>query len=187
MKWSVVDFLKLQEWQRIDPDYYMPEFIELEATFKNKKIEALETFCNFCKKGIFDISPTLYKQTGVPLIRTSEIKDPLIDFSTTVYLDSQTHKYHKKTQLIPGDIVFTKIGAYIGDIAVLPKVYSQYNFSQNVAGISLKQEKIKPGYLLAYLLSGFGKKQITRVAMLSGQGKIELQDIKSRNYLAPPR
>lgn len=87
MKWSVVNSLKLNEGQRIDPDYYMPEFLELEKVLKEKKKNLLNQYCNYCKKGIFDSSPELYKEDGVPLIRTSEIKDPLIDFSTTAYLD----------------------------------------------------------------------------------------------------
>jgi len=83
---------------------------------------------------------------------------------------------------MPNDLVFTKIGAYIGDIALLPNTFSQYNFSQNVAGASIK-DKIFSAFYLVFFLSSIGKNQILRSAMLSGQGKLELEDI--RNYKIP--
>lgn len=179
MQYSVVNFGQLQKGIRIDADYYLPEFLKTDGLLNDTTFSPLYEFCNFCKKGIFDISPDYYREKGVPLIRTSEIKDPLVNFTSTVYLDEDVHKIHKKTQLIAGDIVFTKIGAYIGDVAILPPKYPKYNFSQNVTGLSLKKERIESGFLLAYLLSKFGRNQILRVAMLSGQGKLELEDIRN--------
>lgn len=78
--------------------------------------------------------------------------------------------------------MFTKIGAYIGDVAILPQTFNQYNFSQNVAGASLLN-KINGAFLLTYFLTKYGKSQIIRSIMLSGQGKLELNDI--RNYEIP--
>ncbi|VUT24623.1 MAG: Type I restriction modification DNA specificity domain protein [Candidatus Methanolliviera sp. GoM_asphalt] len=77
-----------------------------------------------------------------------------------------------------GDIVFTKIGANIGDSAILPRKYSKYNFSQNVAGAKIKSNEISPYYLAAYLSSKYGRIQLKRIQMLSGQGKLELVDIR---------
>src|SRR3989339_275127 len=179
MQYSVVNFNQLQKGIRIDADYYLPEFLKTDELLNNATFSSLNEFCNFCKKGIFDISPDYYREEGVPLIRTSEIKDPLLNFTSTVYLDEDVHKIHKKTQLTEGDIVFTKIGAYIGDVAILPPKFPKYNFSQNVTGLSIKKDRIESGFLLAYLLSKFGRNQILRVAMLSGQGKLELEDIRN--------
>ena len=141
----------------------------------------MKQYSNYIKKGIFDLSPELYTDSGVPLIRTSEIKNPLIDFSTTVFLSPDTHQENYKTELLPGDIVVTKIGAYIGDVALLPTKYTKYNFSQNVVGLSLKQLDIEPAYLFAFLLCKFGQARLKRITMLSGQGKIELEDVRDIN------
>ena len=128
------------------------------------------------------MSPDYYQNNGIPFIRTSEIKDPTINFSTTVFLSKETNSQYESTFLRPNDLVFTKIGAYIGDVALLPPTYPLYNFSQNVAGVSLKDSN-DGCYLLAFLLTHFGQNQIKRSAMLSGQGKLELNDL--RNYLIP--
>ncbi len=164
---------------RIDAEYYKPEYLEVESILSSRgNLHPLRKYCNYIKKGIFDISPELYTTEGIPLIRTSEIKNPLVNFSTTTFLDKKTHNHHYKTELKPDDIVMTKIGAYIGDIAILPDKYDVYNFSQNVTGLSVNSNSIAPKYLFAFLLSRFGHAQITRIIMLSGQGKIELEDIR---------
>ncbi len=164
---------------RIDAEFYKPEYLSLKSVLDiSGNLHSLRKYCNYIKKGIFDISPELYTNEGIPLIRTSEIKNPLISFSTTVFLDEKTHRVHYKTELKPDDIVMTKIGAYIGDIAILPNKYDRYNFSQNVTGLSINSNAIYPKYLFVFLLSKFGHSQITRITMLSGQGKIELEDIR---------
>ena len=174
-----VQFSHLYRHLRVDAEFYKPEYLGLEDVLENKgNLYPLRKYCNYIKKGIFDISPELYISAGIPLIRTSEIKNPLINFSTTVFLDKETHRLHYKTELKPNDIVMTKIGAYIGDIAILPNKYERYNFSQNVTGLSVHSGTINPKYLFAFLLSRFGHLQITRIIMLSGQGKIELEDIR---------
>ena len=167
---------------RWDSDFYKKEFIENENKLQKKHCFKFEELTNFIKKGIFDLSPENYITEGVPFIRTSEIKSPIIDFNTTVFISNSVNNENEKTILNPYDLVFTKIGAYIGDVAILPPLYKYYNFSQNVAGASIS-DKLNGSFLLAFYLSKFGKLQILRSQMLSGQGKLELDDI--RNYLIP--
>lgn len=176
---SVVKLKDLYRHLRFDAEFYQPEYLRIETLLKGKKTTfPLRKYCKYIKKGIFDISPELYTDKGVPLIRTSEIKNPLVNFSTTVFLEPLTHHDHIKTELKPSDIVMTKIGAYIGDVALLPTNYERYNFSQNVTGLKINQKSIKARYLFSYLISKFGRLQINRIIMLSGQGKIELEDIR---------
>lgn len=179
MQYSIVNKSRLHVNLRIDAEFYSPEFLKLEKTLNSHNTERFFTYSAFVKKGIFDLSPDFYRAQGVPLIRTSEIKDPQIDFSSTVFLDENTQNLNRKTELSPGDIVFTKIGAYIGDVAMLPQKYGRYNFSQNVTGVKLRKGINTPGFLLAYLLSKYGNGQIKRIIMLSGQGKLELEDVKN--------
>ena len=167
---------------RWDSEFFLKSYLDNEKLLNKWKTKPLSSYADFIKKGIFDLPPSNYMDTGVPLIRTSEIKKPNIDFGTTVFLTEKTNSDNYKTILNPQDIVFTKIGTYIGDVARLPKTYRSYNFSQNVAGVKINN-KAESAYLLSYLLSSSGQKQILRSAMLSAQGKLELNDI--RNYKIP--
>jgi len=167
---------------RWDSEYYLKKYIVNEAILLKHKTKKLEELSKFVKKGIFDLSPDHYIENGIPLIRTSEIKNPTIDFSTNIYISDEVNQGNNKTILLPNDLVFTKIGAYIGDIALLPNNFTQYNFSQNVAGVSILNKNHSAFYLI-FFLSNLGKNQILRSIMLSGQGKLELNDI--RNYRIP--
>jgi hypothetical protein len=119
MQYSVVKKVDLYDNLRIDAEFYSPGYLSLEKLIKTHNYRYLKNFCSYIKKGIFDLAPDYYRKSGIPLIRTSEIKNPLIDFSTTVFIEKETQEEHKKTELTSGDIVFTKIGAYIGDVAIL--------------------------------------------------------------------
>lgn len=168
--------------KRWDSEYFLKGALTLENILKNKQTQSVISLSDKIKKGIFDLSPNNYLSEGIPFIRTSEIKNPILNFSNTVFISEDTHKSNIKTQLKPFDLVFTKIGAYIGDVALLPPTYKKYNFSQNVVGVSIKNILDSP-FLLAFFLSKYGKAQVIRSAMLSGQGKLELNDI--RNYIVP--
>jgi len=77
---------------RWDSEYYQKTFLINEKTLKKHKTKRFGELCNFIKKGIFDLPPSNYIEKGVPLIRTSEVKNPTIDFSTTVYISDEINK-----------------------------------------------------------------------------------------------
>ena len=178
--WSEVLCSKIVDEQRNDADFYKPEYNSLEKRIgKIKSKNRLGELVFSIKKGIFDISPEKYKTDGVPLIRTYQIKSPIASEEKLVFISPNSHSEEfYRTELLPGDLVFTKIGAGIGDVSILPHRYSRYNFSQNVAGLSINRQQIDPYYLLCFLISKIGKDQILRYEMPSGQGKLELRDIK---------
>jgi type I restriction enzyme S subunit len=185
---EVVEILKsktinITNEERWDSEYYKKVFLENEKKVHKIDTIKLKDLSVYIKKGIFDLPPSNYQNSGIPLIRTSEIKNPTIDFTTTVFISNKVNIENENTILYPNDLVFTKIGAYIGDVALLPSDYSQYNFSQNVVGVKLKYSENDGPYILAFFLSNLGRNQIMRSIMLSGQGKLELKDI--RNYEVP--
>jgi len=95
MQYSVVNKSELQDNLRIDAEFYSPGFLSLAARLNSQKTDSFRNYIHFAKKGIFDLSPDFYVTNGTPLIRTSEIKDPLIDFSSTVFLEEKTHETNK--------------------------------------------------------------------------------------------
>ncbi len=178
--WSEISCSRIILEQRADAEFFKPEYKTLERLLtKIQHSDRLGELVNYVKKGIFDISPLRYKMSGIPLIRTSQIKNPIGFDNNLTYISEEDHRIEfSKTELLSGDIVLTKIGAGIGDVAILSKKFKRYNFSQNVAGLSINKQKIDSHYLLCYLISSSGKGQILRYMMPSGQGKLELRDIK---------
>lgn len=175
---NIINKSKLEGALRIEAEYYTPEQIQVVEQLHTLKAKPLSVFCSSVRKGIFDLPPSNYVDIGVPLIRTTEIKKPIADLSSVARIPLEVHQKHSSTELNAGDIVFTKIGANIGDVAILPEEETNYNFSQNVAGAKIIKSKIESRYLACFLSTRFGRTQIKRIQMLSGQGKLELIDIK---------
>lgn len=182
---SIINKKNVEGFWRIEAEYYKPNYLELLSKLKNVPNEKLIKLTNFIKKGIFDLPPSNYSSEGIPLIRTTEIKSEIATLTECVRIPEAIHNKHLNNELNSGDIVFTKIGANIGDTSYLPSNETKYNFSQNVAGAKIKNEKVKKGYLSAFLQSYYGRQQIKRVQMLSGQGKLELVDLRNLLIFLP--
>jgi len=185
MTFSIIQKSQLEGADRIDAEYYQPEYLLISELLRRQKTQILKNLSNFIKKGIFDLSPDNYRSSGIPFIRTTSIKDPLLDLEEIVFLEAGTHQKNHSTSLQSGDLVFTKIGANIGDLSLLPSDFYEYNFSQNVAGVSVNKKAINFHYLFTYLLSKYGRKQIERRQMISGQGKLELEDLRNLQIVIP--
>lgn len=178
INFSIIQKSQLEGALRLDAEYYQPEFLDIKNIFKNKKSETVRELSFFVKKGIFDISPNKYKNSGTPLVRVQNIKNGMIDYSNMVYLSNEDHEHEKKTELGGFDFVFSKVGT-VGEVAFLDPKYPRWNFSQNVLGIKLNKAKIDSSYILFYFLSKFGQLQIKRAEMGQVQPKLELEDIRN--------
>ena len=65
---SEIRYDQYEEAKRLDAEYYLPEYIEVENLLKNLrlKLTLLEEVTNFIKKGIFYILAEEYKKEGIP-------------------------------------------------------------------------------------------------------------------------
>jgi type I restriction enzyme S subunit len=170
---------------RVDPYFYKLEFVEIINVIKKNSYTSLKKIGVTIKKGIFDISPELYKQSGIPFLRVADLKQGTINFSNTVFIDEETHGKEIKTEYLPEDLVFSKVGT-IGEVSILPNDYDKYNISQNIVGLKLSEEikkHIYPRFLQIFLSSTYGKRQIIRNSMAGVQPKITLDAL--RNVLVP--
>jgi len=177
MAYSIIQKSQLEGAKRLDAEYYQPEYLGLENTFSQSRTEKIIDLTDFVKKGIFDLSPDNYTESGVPFVRVQNIKNGFLDEENLVSIPDQVHNKEKKTELRPLDIILSKVGT-VGEISVVPSRYSKANFSQNVIGLKVKAERIPKGFLALFLLSKLGQLQIARANMLQVQAKLELKDIR---------
>lgn len=83
---------------RADPYFYKLEFVEIVNVIKKNSYTSLNKMGVAIKKGIFDISPELYKQYGIPFLRVADLKHGTINFLNTVFIDEETHSKEIKTE-----------------------------------------------------------------------------------------
>ena len=177
MVFSIIQKSQLEGAKRLDAEYYQPEYLNIEAVLNNSIVEKIVELTDFVKKGIFDLSPNNYSQQGIPFVRVQNIKNGFLDEANLSFIPEDIHDKEKKTELRPFDIVMSKVGS-VGDISIIPSHFPKANFSQNVIGLKIKENKIPKGFLALFLLSKFGQMQIERANMQQVQAKLELKDIR---------
>ncbi len=160
---------------RYDSDFFKKEFISNENLLRQKLFLPLSKVTRSIRKGIFDISPDRYQDSGIPFIRVQNIKNSFLDREECIYISEKDSVIENKTELEYGDIALSKVGS-VGNFCIL---FERANTSQNVISIKVNRNNINPFYLFSFLISKFGSEQVKRVQAIHVQSKIELDDIRS--------
>lgn len=174
---------------RFDAEYYQPEYLEIERLInkikKNKlfDVKSLKDITLDIRKGIFYILASEYVEEGIPFIRVSNLKHPLLDDSELVYISEERNKENIKTCLSPGDLAISKSG-YLGLVSIIPPHIKKCNVSQDVIAVKMRKEYISE-YVLCFLLTKYGKKQLERGRTQVTQSHLELMYVRKLQIVLP--
>ncbi len=180
MQISTIKFSQIKD--RIDAEYYKPEFLGLEGVLENSQflgdlLLKIDRDPNFYNIG--------YTKTGIPLIRGLEFQPPFLELSKVEHISAETHERFKKTEIYPKDLVMTVRGT-IGKVAIVPEELKIANISPNL--IFLRPKNLFQSVFLAVVLnSKIGQSQIERIISGSVQGTITVPDIESIKIPIPPQ
>ena len=136
-------------------------------------------------KGAFDLKAASYKDEGIPFIRIADIQDRTIDLSNAVFIDEETHAKYQRSELTPGDIVFSKVGT-IDRIAAIPHTIPRCNCSQNNVGARLKTDLLLVEFALALLTTPSVLDQIRAGSKKAVQDKLVLSELRKLSVILPP-
>lgn len=186
MIFSIIQKTQLEGTLRLDAEYYQPKFLALNKKLsKNSKL--LDALAQKITCGPFGsaILNSSYKNQGVPLLRVSDLNDWFVKESGLVFIDETLSGLLKKYRVEKEDIVVSQRGT----IALFSKVtnkFSFWNISANLISIK-KSNKIDFNYLLTFLNSKYGLKQLARRLSGQVQPKITTEDIKQISVFLPKR
>lgn len=165
---------KDNESKRIDSEYFKKEYQLFDKQLENMQTETFKNLTLAIKKGIFDISPSNYRATGIPFLRVQNISNSFLDVNNCVFISKEYSQKESKTQLEYGDLALSKVGS-VGRFCFITETS---NASQNVSAIQVDKTKINPHFLFIVLLSKYGQMQLMRRQCLQVQAKLELDDIR---------
>jgi len=132
------------------------------------EVEPCSTICKEIVVGIVVRPAQYYRPSGVPVLRSANVKENIVDFSDMVYMSEEDNNSLSKSRLCKGDLVTVRTG-YPGTTAVIPPELEGSNCIDIVISRpDLKQ--ISSYYLAVWINSDFGKKQV-----LEGQGGLAQQ------------
>jgi len=119
--------------------------------------------------------------TPYPYIRVTDFQDFSVQIENLRYLKPETHQKIRR-YTISKDDVYISIAGTIGLVGIIPERLDGANLTENAAKIVFRSEyrgKIIPKYLVYFLVSPDGKKQIEERSKAAGQPKLALERIET--------
>lgn len=125
-----------------------------------------------------------YTSTGIPLIRTTNIKDGQLLLADTRYVDQPTYEFwSRRCPPEPGDVLFTR-EAPMGEAGIIPPGVKLCLGQRTM--LMRPSPAISPSFLLSALLSPVVKDLIDRVAVGSGVKHLRVGDVERLPVPLPP-
>ena len=129
-----------------------------------------------------------FTDQGINFIKSEAISyDGRIDKSTFVYIDNETHKLLKRSQLKKDDILFSMAGIFLGKNAIITEDLLPANTNQALAIIRLNKEISIPKYVHYFLRQQEVIDFINNMSGQSAQPNINFEEIKSIEILLPSK
>ncbi len=126
----------------------------------------------------------VYKQKGIPLIRSQNVNNDRLDLTDVVYIDDQTDQKMSGSRVRKMDVLLNITGASIGRSCVVPAEFSIGNVNQHVCIIRLIS-KAAPQYIQAFLASFRGQKQVFQSQAGGGREGLNFENIRLMKLALP--
>jgi len=101
---------------------------------------------------------SFYQRTGVPFLRSQNIKPLELDLSNVAFIDEEFDAKLAKSRLAPGDVAIVRTG-YPGTAAVIPLSLQAANCANLV--IARPGPRLSPDFLAFFLNSRFGRSAVS--------------------------
>jgi type I restriction enzyme S subunit len=125
-----------------------------------------------------------YTNSGIPLVRTSNIRDGRIDLGDTRFVNQATYEFwSRRCPPLSGDILFTR-EAPMGEAGVVPDGVTLCMGQRMM--LMRPSKEILGRYLLAAVLAPGLRAHIERVAVGSGVKHLRVRDVENLPLPLPP-
>jgi type I restriction enzyme S subunit len=150
--------------QRLDSDFYRPEYLRNEEKLLAKKVGKLGDVGHFFAGPFGSLLPSnLYLDKGVPLFRVGNVGQFEVLTDNFAHLAPHVHDDLKTSEVRPGDLLVVK--ASVGEkICKVPDWIPKANITQHIIGIR-PNDTFDTDYVSAFLFSRFGVLQLQRYSL----------------------
>jgi type I restriction enzyme S subunit len=118
-----------------------------------------------------------FKENGIPFVKVESIReDGSIDRAKLAFIDEECHQAFKRSQLRPGDVLFSIAGA-LGRVALVPASLVTANTNQAVCLIRLKQDYLDQSFAYFILQSPKIRREIAAETAQAAQPNLSLKNV----------
>ena len=144
----------------------------------------LEDICTKITVGHVGSMADSYVESGIPFLRSLNIKPFRLDFDNLKYIDEIFHTKLKKSSLKPNDIFVVRTG-YPGTAWVIPFTLKDSNCSDLV--IIRPSAALNPHFLAAIFNSSFGQSVVSGNLVGAAQQHFNVNVVKQLKFWIPDR
>lgn len=177
---TVLVFPEIINSDRLDANYYKAQYLELHNRLIELNANELGKIAKNIKDGPggWDVSTEDYVDFGIPVIRSTNLKDGFVNLNEdVVYISEEKHYSLAKSAVRKNDVLLSVRGT-IGKSAVY-NYESEANLNAAVVKITLKDDTVDPYYLSCFFNSRYGRMQTERIANGAVQNNMNLSEVKS--------
>ena len=124
--------------------------------------------------------------TGFPYIRAQDIKNGLITFKEPKFITSDLRQKLKNYTVNKHDVCITIVGAYVGDVGIVPNHLSGANLTENAVKLTNLKNNFNSQYLKYALLSREAQEAMKKFGSGAAQDKLGIYKIKEIQIPNPP-
>lgn len=128
-----------------------------------------------------------YRQTGILFVRSQNVGLGELLLSNPVCLSEDFNRKERRSVLCPGDLLVNIVGASIGRVAVADQRLNGANINQAVALVRLPSNTHNPLFLMHFLVSHAGLRQMRLQKKEIARANLSLEDVGSLLVPIPPR
>ncbi|QQG42458.1 MAG: restriction endonuclease subunit S [Candidatus Giovannonibacteria bacterium] len=173
--YSIIQKSQLEGAYRLDAEYYQPEYLDLLTQIKDFEIKNLKEISDILRGN----TPKEYGDYDTPVIRSGDLSHEFINDEENLLKAKKENVFFVQKN----DILISSIG--FGSIGKVNIFTGQNNNFGTVAEVSvIRNPKLNPFYLWAFLKSKFGQFQINR-EITGATGQLHLNTGNIENILIP--
>jgi type I restriction enzyme S subunit len=139
--------------------------------------------CTEITVGIVVRPSQYYRDIGVPMLRSANVRAEGLVLKDLKYMDPTDHARMTKTSVRPGDLVTVRTG-YPGTTAVIPNELAEANCIDII--ISRPASRVLSEYLTIWINSEFGRGQVLRSQGGLAQQHFNVAEMNSLRVALPP-
>lgn len=178
---STIKFSQIED--RIDAEYYKPEYFEIYNNLEKKKDSILLE--DIAKEIVSGSYIDTYFPQGVIYLRVNNLREDGFNFSDIKYVDIKYSKIHQKIRVHTNDLVLGRTGT-VGVVLVIPNELDGAVMSQHITKI-VPKDTINRFYLMVYLNSKYGRLQAEKTALGSMQKELTLDATENIKVSIPSK
>ncbi len=133
-----------------------------------------------------DLTVSDYKEVGVPVVFVRDVKPNAFRWKSNVFVSAEKAEALRAHQVVPGDIVITKMGLPPGVAAVYPSGLLDGVVTADIIRLRPDRRVVDARFISEVLNSAPFGEQVGRITGGQTRPKLTLRDYKTLTLLLPP-